>query len=1055
MKVLKRTNDLQDVSFDKILKRISIFCKDLNSVQPDLLAQQTISKIYNGISTKEIDDITCQLAVGMSLREPEYSTLAGRLSVSNHHKNTLGVFSEKMEVLFIDGLVSQDFINVVRKYETELNNTIDYELDYSYSYVGLENLKNGYLLKSSEGKIIERPQDMLMRVSVGIHFYDLENVLKSYDKMSKMYFTHASPTLFNAGGNFSQLSSCFHKDSVIGTMNKGPICIKDVQVDDVVITHSGNVRKVDAVYENKLNKRTIVEMKVAGSESLRLTEDHKMYVAQVIDNTIKTSWMSVLDIDHNNKTKISDYYVCIPNNKSITYTYKYSDAYLKFMGVYLMYGSPLVVDGELVGIKMLKMPRELYNFVKVYFKVKGISFFEYTECISTYYNEFENKKFFLEKDIIELFSLGKDTVKTFFRWIREYPVSLKKIDKTLKNNIYHLLRNNSIEVNYDYLFGNSTDFLVKDTIHYKGDTFLKYIGHEDYSSEEQNVYTFCINGPEHSYNVGGLVAKNCYLLGTHDSIEGIFKTITDTAKISKWGGGIGIHVSNIRTNGALIKKTNGKTDGIVPMLKVYNDVSRYINQGGKRKGAIAIYLEPWNADIYDFLDLKKNQGDENLRARDIFTALFINDIFMESVLNDKDWYLMCPNDCPGLVDAYGSKFNELYNNYITQKRYKKVVKATDLFKKIIQSQIETGVPYMSFKDAVNEKCNQKNIGTIKSLNLCCEVTLFSDENEYGVCNIATLSLPKFVKNNEFDFKTMGEVVGVMVENLNNIIDVNYNPVEEARISNEKNRPIIIGVQGLYDVFVKLKLPMTGKHAQQLNKDIFEAIYYYALEKSCDLAIKNGPYSTYEGSPISKGLFQFNLWGLNEKELKMDWKKLRERILKHGVRNSMVTGLPPTVSTSQIMGNTESFEPLTTNLFTRNLISGTFPVINNSLVKDLKELGLWNEDIQNEIIVNNGSIQNIIDIPKHIKDLYKTIWEIKQKDLVKMSADRGPFIDHSQSLNIYIDAPTISKLASCHMYSWKLGLKTGMYYLRTKPPSTAEKFTACPIDAGPDCKMCSG
>lgn len=564
--------------------------------------------------------------------------------------------------------------------------------------------------------------------------------------------------------------------------------------------------------------------------------------------------------------------------------------------------------------------------------------------------------------------------------------------------------------------------------------------------------------------------SSCYILSTEDSIGGIFKTVSDCAHISKHAGGIGLSVSNIRAKGSKIRSTNGHSDGIVPMLQVYNQTARYVNQSSRRNGSFAVYIEPHHSDIFDFLDMKKNSGDVNLRARDLFYALWVPDLFMEKVEKDEDWYLMCPDESKGLDDVYGEEYVKLYNDYVDKKLYRKKIKARDLWNSILASQIETGTPYMCYKDHVNRKSNQKHLGVIKSSNLCSEITLYNTPDSTAVCNIATVSLPKFIDEVDgkkvYNYEKLGDVIRMMVKNLNKVIDINYYPTEETEHNNKEHRPIAIGVQGLNNLFVEMRLPFESKEARDLNRKIFEHIQYNSILESCNLAEKEGPYDTYKGSPISKGIFQHNMWGItDEKTLCMDWDSLRQKIKKHGVRNSLLTALPPTASTSQILGNVESFEVLTSNIYMRNVLSGTYPVLNRYLINDLMKLNLWNKKISDKIVSDEGSIQNVSEIPQELKNLYKTTWEVSQKVTIDLSADRAPFIDHSQSLNIFMKAPTVAKLSSMHFYGWKRGLKTGMYYLRTLGASSAEKFSVvqekqqeelvCSLDNKEDCVMCSG
>ena len=528
-----------------------------------------------------------------------------------------------------------------------------------------------------------------------------------------------------------------------------------------------------------------------------------------------------------------------------------------------------------------------------------------------------------------------------------------------------------------------------------------------------------------------------------DSIDGIYDTLKQTAKISQSAGGIGLSIHNVRSTGSYISGTNGTSNGIVPMLRVFNDTARYVDQGGgKRKGSFAIYIEPWHSDIFDFLDLKKNHGKEEMRARDLFYAMWIPDLFMKRVESNEDWTLMCPNECPGLYDCHSEEFEKLYLNYEKEGKGRKTIKARELWEKILESQIETGTPYMLYKDACNRKSNQKNLGTIRSSNLCTEILEYTSKDEIAVCNLASIALPMFVKNNSFDHKELFNVTKRVTKNLNKVIDRNYYPVKEAENSNFRHRPIGLGVQGLADAFIKLRMPFTSDEAKTLNQEIFETIYYAAMTASMEEAKKDGTYKSYKGSPVSKGEFQHNMWGVKDEELsgRWDWDKLRKDIKKNGVRNSLLVAPMPTASTSQILGNNECFEPYTSNIYTRRVLSGEFIVVNKHLLEDLVKLGLWTEDLKQELMKANGSIQHIENIPQDIKDLYKTVWELSMKDIIDMARHRGYFIDQSQSLNLFMEGATMAKLNSIHFYAWKSGLKTGMYYLRTKSAVDAIKFT---------------
>ena len=785
MYVITRGGEKEPIKFDKITERIHTLAKGLNkeSIDPSAIAQKVIEGIYDGISTRELDKLAAETAAYLSTKHPDYSKLAGRIAVSNLHKETRGCFSENIKAMYnyvnpktneASPLVSKELYDVVLENAERLDKAIVDKRDFDYDYFGFKTLERSYLLRMN-GQIMERPGQMLLRVSVGIHLDNLDAAIETYELMSKKLFTHASPTLFNSGTNKPQLSSCF----------------------------------------------------------------------------------------------------------------------------------------------LLTM---------------------------------------------------KD-----------------------------------------------------------------------------------------------------------DSIEGIYDTLRQTALISQSAGGIGLSVHNIRAKGSFIKGTNGTSNGIVPMLKVFNDTARYVDQGGgKRKGAFAIYLEPWHADVFDFLEMKKNTGKDEQRARDLFYALWIPDLFMKRVETDGMWSLMCPHECPGLADTYGAEFEKLYTRYEEEGKAKKVVRAQDLWFAVLESQIETGSPYMLYKDSVNEKSNQKNLGTIKSSNLCTEIMEYTAPDEVAVCNLASVALNKFVdeKTRTYNHKALYKVVYRMTQNLNRIIDINYYPVEEARNSNMRHRPIGLGVQGLADTFFMMRMPFESKEALELNNEIFETIYYAALCASKDQAKKDGAYQTYEGSPVSQGIFQFDMWGVTPSGKHWDWEKLRKDVQKYGVRNSLLVAPMPTASTSQILGNNECFEPITSNIYVRRVLSGEFAVVNKYLVNDLLEAGLWDDKMRNEIIANNGSIQHIERIPEDIKELYKTVWEIKQKAVIDMAQGRGPYIDQGQSMNVHMQEPNFGKLSSMHFYAWKAGLKTGMYYLRTRAAVNAVQFTVkndeakkkptaqeneaamvCSIDNPDDCVMC--
>jgi ribonucleotide reductase alpha subunit len=805
MRVIKRNSEMEDVSFDKVLNRLKNLSNGL-TIDVSEIAQKVCTRIYDGVKTYELDELAAYLCSSMSIEHPDYSILASRIIVSNHHKNTSPSFSETVHILYnnVDNhdihtpLVSEELYNIVVSNKEKLNTHIDYQRDYLFDYFGFKTLERAYLLRLNK-KIIERPQHMWMRVAIGIHGNDIKEVLQTYDLMSKKYFTHATPTLFNAGTNRPQLSSCF---------------------------------------------------------------------------------------------------LCSIND---------------------------------------------------------------------------------------------------------------------------------------------------------------------------------------------------------DSVTGIFDSLKEVALISKYAGGIGLHIHQIRANGSHIRGTNGTSNGIIPMLRVFNNTARYIDQAGKRLGSIAVYLETWHSDIESFLELKKNHGSEEDRCRDLFLALWISDLFMERVKSEGKWSLMCPDKCRGLSDVYGDDFKKLYEQYETEGKYTKQINAQDLWFKILEAQIEQGVPYILYKDAANKKSNQKNLGTIKSSNLCAEVLIYSSPKETGVCNLASICLPSYVEDGIFNFEKLHDITKVITKNLNKVIDKNFYPIEKARVSNLKHRPIGIGVQGLADVFIKLRFPFESEDAKQLNKDIFETIYHAAVEASMELSkkrfhiindIKNinnkildedinnyvnefdkdianpkyiGAYSSFEGSPISQGLFQFDLWNA-EPSTRYNWDKLRSDIICYGVRNSLLLSPMPTASTSQIMGFNESFEPFTNNIFQRKTLSGEFIIINKYLINDLISKGLWSKELKDTIILHEGSVQNIPEIDEELKAIYKTAWEIKQRNIIDMSADRGQYICQTQSLNIFMEEPDFQKLSSMHFYGHSKGLKTGSYYLRTRPKAKTQQFTIdpdfakkkrrCVEDNGDTCVLCS-
>lgn len=799
MLVIKRDGRRESVRFDKITTRIENLCYGLDSryIHPIEVAKKVIDGLYDGVTTAELDNLAAEVCASLTVKHPDYAVLAARIAISNLHKTTSQSFSNTMKRMYTyinpktgenAALIAADVYGVVKNHAAKLDEAIDYTRDFDYDYFGFKTLEKSYLIKL-DGKVVERPQHMLMRVAVGIHKEDIDAAIETYHLLSQKWFTHATPTLFNAGTPKAQLSSCF----------------------------------------------------------------------------------------------------------------------------------------------LLTM---------------------------------------------------KD-----------------------------------------------------------------------------------------------------------DSIDGIYDTLKQCAKISQSAGGIGLSIHNIRAKGSYIRGTNGVSNGIVPMLRNFDMTARYVDQGGgKRKGSFAIYLEPWHADVKDFLELKRNHGKEEMRARDLFYAMWIPDLFMKRVEQNDDWSLFCPNEAPGLADCHGEEFERLYEKYEKEGRAREVVKAQELWFEILESQIETGTPYMLYKDAANKKSNQQNLGTIKSSNLCTEIIEYTAPDEVAVCNLASIALPKFVTEGVdgklfFDHQKLYEITKVATRNLNKVIDINYYPVEEARRSNFRHRPIGLGVQGLADAFIMLRMPFDSAEAKGLNEDIFETIYFAAVETSMELAKTQGSYETFEGSPASKGILQFDMWGVTPKSGRWNWDKLKANVIQNGLRNSLLVAPMPTASTSQILGNNECFEPYTSNIYTRRTLSGEFIIVNKHLMKDLIKLGLWNDTMKNRLIAANGSVQNVPGIPQNIKDIYKTVWELSQRVIIDMAADRGAYICQSQSMNVFMQDPNFGKLTSMHFYAWKKGLKTGMYYLRSQAAAAAIQFTvdksalepektviaqtpvmdltksqkqgaiACSLDNPEDCEMC--
>jgi ribonucleoside-diphosphate reductase alpha chain len=1197
MKIKKRNGNLEQLSFDKIIYRLKKLCNDktlgvLKKIDPDVVAQRVVSSIYDGVQSTELDEEAARIAVAMT-ENMEYQKLASRIIISNMHKSTIECFSEVMENLYNNTdksgnpmpIIADDVIEIVRAKKDALNFEIDYNRDYMFDYFGFKTLEKSYLMKmwdnnTNEMRVVERPQHLYMRVAVGIHKDDIASVIKTYHLISQHFYTHASPTYFNSGTPLASLSSCFHEDTIVATVNRGPIKIKDVNIGDQVVTHKGNVKKVMQLHKNLLNNRPFYELNAYKTIPIKVTGNHKLW-AITKDNKIPR-WVEVEELSPGD-------YVSIPSKNNTKYQDKFDLADYRDLLISKAIKSTMYsvdIQQAKIVMKSTTISKNKNQYTKTNTSETDTSQTARTVChnsinryitidkdfarfIGVWYgdgciftntdnklNERQNRgiSIVIHKDnaklidwcsnyMMKTFGLctrsqnrnvvtlvcrsiylglvfehlfgkgfaGKKIADIMWQWnqdlINELVCGLLCSDGSIKKNgdmymsmtnptfmddLYYLLRNSNIDVSisndriqkyngniYKTLFipkkqqylanvmKNYNDNRIQKTISticdkkYVGDRSVKTIDGTTFLAVRNKkrittylpeyVYTLGIED-DHSYNVGGIIAQNCFLLGTHDSIDGIYKTITDCARISKLGGGIGIHISNIRAKGSIIRGTNGISDGIIPMMKVYNSTAIFVNQSSRRKGSFAMYCEPWHADILEFLELKKNQGHDDVRARDLFYAMWTPDLFMKQVESDGDWYLMCPDECPGLNEKFGEEFEELYWKYVEERKYRKVVKAQEVWKKILEAQIETGVPYICYKDSVNKKCNQKSLGTIKSSNLCAEISLFSDDKEYACCNLASIALPKFVEYSEngkpyFNFEKLCEIAQYIITPMNKVIDNNYYPTPETEKSNFAHRPLGIGAQGLADVFFKMKLPFESKEAKQLNKEIFETIYYGCMKGSIEIAKKDGAYSSFKGSPFSEGKFQFDLAqeydGIKLDEYlsgRWDWELLRKELVEYGARNSMLVALMPTASTAQIMGNIESFEPIDSCIFKRRVLSGEFMVVNKHLVEDLNKLKLWNKEMKDTIIANNGSIQSIAEIPDNLKEVYKTVWEISMKSVIEQCRDRGVFVDQMQSMNLFMANPTYKKLSSMHFYGWKNNLKTGCYYLRSKAIASAGKFS---------------
>jgi ribonucleotide reductase alpha subunit len=1291
MRVVKRSGRIEDMKFDNITNRIKNLTYGLSkNCDSSKVAQQVASSLYDGIAAQEIDTLSAEVCVGMITSDPDYEILATRIVASNIQKVCPNNFHIAMKKLAKAGIVTEEVARIAGR----VRDDIVTKRDYDFGYFGLKTLEKSYLQRL-DGILMETPQYMFMRVSIGIHGEDIPSVLETYDKMSQGMFIHATPTLFNAGTPRPQMSSCFVAGTPVFTTNRGPVPIEQVCVGDTVVTHTGSIKPVLQTHKNALGERTLFDVKIYKTPGLQVTGNHRFWSI----TKEQLQWGESPQWNDMNHLRVGDW-IAIPNSNTPTehqvldmydilkdvqgaehWTYSYEfdgkkmrrnthftseyrpngitkngewfERYITIDEHFAWFIGSWYGDGCILyqksskrtpthrGIAFAQNPNNtafVEEITRIGEKYLGVHASIHTaktqNCLSISFNNsavgtafnilfgrWSNQKFLWPT----MYSWSRSMITAFIGGLVSTDgcctlnggVTVQLTNQPLIQSIFHLTRSVGIDTSMTIMtkpyMGRDTyigrmqipwipevmkwvrkyyadDRLMKSerantTLEIDGRLFLRVNAKSKIMENlPEFVYTLGVQD-DHSYSVQGVIAENCFLIANKgDSIDGIYGSLTECAQISKWAGGIGMHIHDVRANKSRIRGTNGQSDGIIPMLRVFNATARYVNQAGRRKGSIAVYLEPWHADIMDFLELRLNQGDEEARCRDLFSALWIPDLFMKRVEEGGQWSLFCPDKAPGLSDAVGEEFEALYTKYEEEGRANATVPAAEVWKAILKSQTETGTPYMLYKDACNMKSNQKNLGTIKSSNLCVapetkiltsegqktiselkdtevevwngeefskvtihqtgsdqklltvktskglslrctpyhkfwvvgesdpieaqnlkegmkiikhslpdgtinedekivsvedfsetadtfcfneplrhrgifngiltgnctEIIEYTDKDETSVCNLASIALPKYVneETRSFDYEKLHEITKVVTKNLNRVIDRNFYPVETARKSNMRHRPIGLGVQGLADVFILCRLAFDSDEAKEMNARIFETMYHAALEASSELAEVEGPYETFEGSPASQGILQFDMWQ-GETKLNYDWDALKERIRGVGLRNSLLMAPMPTASTAQILGNNECFEPYTTNIYLRRTLAGEFVVVNKHLVEDLKKIGLWSKDMKDLMVKAGGSIQNIVDIPDDIKNLYRTVWEIKMKDVIDMAADRGRFIDQSQSMNLFMESPTLSKLSSMHMYAWKQGLKTGMYYLRSKAKARPIQFSL-----EPECVACS-
>lgn len=1041
MFVTKRNGTKEEISFDKVLNRLKRLCDglDINIVH---IAQKVCSRIYNGVKTCELDELAAQLCSSLMIEHPDYGILASRVIISNHHKNTLPSFYETVCLLYQDNLVSDELYQITCQNKDLIESEIDYNRDYNLDFFGFMTLEKSYLIKK-DGIVIERPQHMFMRVAIGIHGPEnIETILETYHLMSNQYCIHATPTLFNAGTKMQQMSSCFlggiHHDSIENIYDT----LKEVALISKyaggIGVHIHNVRAKNSHIKGTNGTSTgIVPM-------LRVYNNTARYVNQCFAPNTKVLTIegvkNICDINVNDlvMTRNGEY-----QNVLQVFKNKVEDReILQFNSPFLQ--NPIRVTKEhkiLVFDECVKNVKYIYadEFDQIKHSL-GFPLQSNTVPVSESNEYFKFYGMFLvyghiSENVYQMEIISNIQITFVTQFLTKRGILYTVIDNTSSIIIFWMYTPKLL-LSYDYIYDNNGNRRIYPY-------YLHLPDNQTVSMLEgmSNLRAFTSKSLDIVYNVALLWLRvtqkmliitkedNNYTVTFNKFIQGVIRDNKIWFKID--------YVEKIKYTGYVYDIcVNNQHNYVTNMGIVHNS--------GKRNGSMAIYLEPWHADIEAFLELRKNNGHEEERARDLFYALWIPDLFMERVRDGGVWSLMCPNKCKGLSDVHSDEFNTLYLSYEEQGLFNKQVNAQDLWFKILESQIETGVPYMLYKDHVNKKNNQKNLGIIKSSNLCTEIMEYTSPDEWAVCNLASICLPTYITNdNQFDYNKLHQVVKTLVRNLNKVIDRNFYPIDKALYSNLKHRPIGIGVQGFADLLVKLRFPFESQEAMQLNKDIFETMYHAALESSNDLAKElSKTYESFKGSPASEGILQFDMWGVKP-SLRYDWDKLKHSIIKNGLMNSLLLAPMPTASTSQICGFNESFEPFTSNIYKRKTLAGEFILVNKYLVKDLQELNLWTKDIKNKIVLNEGSIQHIDEIPYDIKKLYKIVWEIKQKTVIDMAVDRGAFIDQSQSMNLFMENPDFKKLSSMHFYSWQKGLKTGMYYLRSKAKAKAQQFTMDP------------